>query len=103
MRRPLLAAALAAALTSSLAAQSAPQAGAAVAARREAMTKLEPWVGQWQGTGWTVTGPGGQRNEFTITERVQPKAGGLVLLVEGVGKGKDPASGAEVVAHDALA
>ena len=70
--------------------------------QREAMKKLDSWVGEWEGTGWSMRGPG-QRSEFTVHESVQPKLGGLVLLVQGLGKGKDPATGAETVGHDALA
>jgi hypothetical protein len=66
----------------------------------EAMKKLAPWVGEWKGSGWASTGPG-QRNEFTIVERVQRKLAGSALLVEG--RGTKKADGAEVVVHEALA
>ena len=78
-----------------------PQDPAAV--QLEAMKKLTPWVGQWRGSGWILTWPSRTRQEFTITETVQSKLGGRVLLVEGLGRGKDPASGAEVDTHVTLA
>jgi hypothetical protein len=65
------------------------------------MRKLDAWVGEWTGSGWAFAGPG-QRNEFIITERVQRKIGGAVLLVEGLGKSKT-GGGEERVTHDALA
>lgn len=78
-----------------------PQDPAAV--QLEAMKKLAPWAGQWRGSGWILTWPSRTRQEFTITETVQSKLGGKVLLVEGLGRGKDPASGAEVDTHVTLA
>ncbi len=75
----------------------------AATAQREAMKRLDPWVGQWQGSGWVMDGPSRIRQEFTITETVQSKLGGRALLVEGAGKGKDPKSGAEIDTHNTLA
>ncbi len=76
------------------------QAPAPPKAQIEAMKKLDRWVGQWKGSGWASAGPG-QRNEFTIVEKVQRKLGGSVLLVEG--RGTKKADGAEAVVHEALA
>ena len=70
--------------------------------QKEAMQKLAFWVGEWEGSGWSMHGPG-TRQEFTVHESVQPKLGGILLLVQGLGKSKDPASGKETVGHDALA
>ena len=78
-----------------------PQDPAAV--QREAMQRLDSWAGQWRGSGWILTWPSRTRQEFTITETVQSKLGGRVLLVEGLGRGKDPATGAEVDTHVTLA
>ena len=50
--------------------------------QREAMQKLAHWVGEWEGTGWSMRGPG-QREEFTVSESVQPKLGGMLFLVQG--------------------
>lgn len=49
-----------------------------------AMKPFESWVGEWRGAGWSVNAEG-QRIAFDLTERVQPKAGGTVLLLEGHG------------------
>lgn len=73
----------------------------ALATQREALKKLDSWVGVWKGSGWTRFGAG-NKEEFTITETVQSKLDGLVLLVEGLGKGTD-AAGKELVGHQALA
>jgi hypothetical protein len=70
-------------------------------AEREAMKRFDNWIGTWKGTGWAMIGQGNRR-EFEITETVQSKVGGLALLVEGLGKGKDDA-GKEFVAHNAMA
>jgi hypothetical protein len=62
------------------------------------MKKLGWLVGQWKGAGWMQMGPQG-RKEFTITETIQGKLDGLVLVIEGQGKSK--ADGSTV--HTALA
>jgi hypothetical protein len=51
-------------------------------AQRAEMKKLESLAGQWKGSGWIVQ-QDGKRETFTGTETVQPKLGGLALLVEG--------------------
>jgi hypothetical protein len=56
--------------------------------QRDEMKKLDWLVGQWNGTGWMQLGPQG-RKEFTITETVQGKLDGLVLVIEGNGKSKE--------------
>ena len=70
------------------------------ASQVEAMKKLGEWVGEWKGAGWAAAGLG-ERTEFTITESVQPKIQGSILLVEGLGKGQS-STGEEVVVHQAL-
>lgn len=86
-------------------AQDAPQAGGdqdlLLAEQRQAMARLEPWIGEWEGRGWARSPEG--RTEFTIHESVRPKLGGIALLIEGLGKSIDPESGEQVVSHDALA
>jgi hypothetical protein len=67
----------------------------------EAMKKLHFLVGEWKGEGWTEFAPG-QRRTSPISESVQPKLGGMVLLVEGLGKIKVPGKQEEVVTHNAL-
>lgn len=70
-------------------------------AQSDAMKKLDFLVGQWKGEGWISFGPG-QRRTFTQTETVEPKLGGLLLVVDGLGKSKDAANEGAVV-HNAFA
>jgi hypothetical protein len=56
--------------------------------QRAEMKKLDWLVGQWQGTGWMQMGPQ-VRKEFTITETIEGKLDGLVLVIEGHGKSKE--------------
>jgi hypothetical protein len=70
-------------------------------AQLEAMKKLSFLVGEWEGEGWTEFVPG-QRRTSPIREVVQSKLGGIVLVVEGLGKRKDPGKNEEVVTHNAL-
>jgi hypothetical protein len=71
------------------------------AAQLEAMKKLDWWVGRWKGEGWAEMVPG-QRGTFTITESIQSKVDGLVLLVEGIGKSRIPGKEQEIVVHNAF-
>jgi hypothetical protein len=70
--------------TSVLPAQQQPN----VAAQRQAMKKLEFFVGHWSGTAMVVRGPG-EPLKLTQTEDVQFKLDGLVLLIEGTGHSAD--------------
>jgi hypothetical protein len=65
------------------------------------MKKLDFLIGEWQGEGWTEFVPG-QRRTSPISERVQPRLGGMILLVEGLGKKKVDGKPEEVVVHNAL-
>ena len=76
--------------------QSPPSPAAQVAAMRP----FERWVGEWQGSGWSIAAAG-QRTEFTLTESVRREVGGTVLLVRGRGTTTSP-GGAEEVTHDGL-
>jgi hypothetical protein len=77
------------------------QAGRPSAAHLEAMNKLSFLIGEWKGEGWTEFVPG-QRRTSPITENVQPRLGGAILLVEGLGKAKVPGKQEEVVTHNAV-
>jgi hypothetical protein len=66
------------------------------------MKKLDFLVGQWKGEGWIVLGPG-QRRTFRQTENVQRKLDGLLLSIEGLGKGNVPGKAEEVTVHNAFA
>jgi hypothetical protein len=61
------------------------------------MKKLDFLVGQWEGTGQMQLGPGA-REEARVTEIVQPKLGGAILLIEGIGRTGDD----DRIVHHAL-
>ena len=65
------------------------------------MKRLDFLVGRWQGEGWIVLGRG-ERYAFRQAENVQRKVDGAVLLIEGLGKSKDPVNAGAVV-HNAFA
>jgi hypothetical protein len=68
---------------------------------RAAIEKLAFMVGRWRGDAWMMRGAG-ERVQVTMTETVEPKVGGVVLQVEGVGV-VPGADGAEPrVVHHAL-
>jgi hypothetical protein len=68
--------------------------------RLTSVNQLGLWVGEWQGSGWSVNGSG-ERIEFNLTESVSEKAGRTVLLVEGRGVRADGA-GRGKITHDGL-
>jgi hypothetical protein len=67
--------------------------------QRAELKKLDFLVGTWEGTGWMQIGR--ERKNATIREVVQPKVGGLIYVVEGIGKNKDEKTGEERVIHNA--
>ena len=68
----------------------------------EELGKLDFLVGEWKGEAWIQMGPG-KRENVIQTEKVTRKAGGKVLLVEGLGTKKLEDGSAGEVAHDAIA
>ncbi len=66
------------------------------------MRKLDFLLGAWEGEGWVIFGPG-QRHTAKVRELAQAKAGGAVLLLEGVGKSKLEGKEEEVIVHNAFA
>src|SRR5690349_17745137 len=75
------------------------QAPDASAPTKAAIAKLDFMVGRWQGEAWQQRGP--ERVQTKMTEVVEKKLGGAVLLVEG--RGVVPVAGAEDrVVHHAL-
>lgn len=48
------------------------------------LQKLDFLLGDWQGTGWIEMGPN-QRHTVRQTEKIQLKAGGAVVQIEGLG------------------
>jgi hypothetical protein len=69
------------------------------AAHSSAMRKLYFLIGAWEGEGWIEFGAG-QRRAAKVKESVQSKAGGSVLLIEGLGKAKATGNDAEIVVHN---
>jgi len=57
--------------------------------------------GSWAGEGYIMMGPSNIK-EFVQEEQIIPKAGGIALLVSGMGYRKDAEKFAENVVHDAL-
>lgn len=68
----------------------------------EEMGKLDFLIGEWKGEAWMQMGPG-KRSTVAQTEKVTAKAGGKVLLVEGLGRKKLEDGTIGEVVHDAIA
>jgi len=66
------------------------------------MSKLDWMAGEWKGEASVQMGPG-KPQMVLQTEKITPKAGGKVLLVEGLGRKKLEDGTAGEVAHDAIA
>ena len=85
-------------------ATASPPAGSATAPPTNpaiaAMKRLDFLVGQWEGTGWIQTGR--ERATFRQRETVRYAAGGVVVIVDGLGRSADPARQDQVV-HQAFA
>ncbi len=65
------------------------------------MKKFDWMIGKWQGDGWMEFGPN-QRRTSKVSETVYRKAGGHVVVFEGLGKARVSDGGPEVVVHDAF-
>ncbi|HJQ41214.1 MAG TPA: hypothetical protein VKB93_29090 [Thermoanaerobaculia bacterium] len=65
------------------------------------MKKLAFLEGEWKGEAWYQRGPG-PREHILQREKVTPRIGGNVLLVEGLGHKKLDSGAAGEVVHDAL-
>lgn len=76
----------------------AHQTPSTLSARVTAMKPLEPLVGEWTGTGWSMNQTG-QRTEFELTEKVDRRVSGTALLIEGHGHAKGQPG---VTTHDGL-
>jgi hypothetical protein len=71
------------------------------AANREAMKKLDYLVGKWKGEATVTVGPK-ETKKVNQTEDVQFRLDGVVLLVEGIGRGKLPGKDEEGILFNAL-
>jgi hypothetical protein len=72
-------------------------AGAAVSAAMEPLAWL---VGEWTGEGWNESASG--RSTVLVTERVESRLEGRVLIVEGIGHAKEATESPGEVVHHAL-
>jgi hypothetical protein len=70
-------------------------------ANREAMRKLDYLAGKWKGNASTTLGK--ETKQLTQTEDVQFKLGGVVMAVEGIGRGKLPGKDEEGILFHAYA
>lgn len=70
-------------------------------ASRAAMERLGFMAGRWQGEAWMLRGP--ERVQAQMTEVVEPKLGGAVLQVEGLGVIPAQGGAAARTVHHALA
>jgi len=75
---------------------------AATATAADEMKKLDWWLGEWSGEAWIQMGPG-KPETILQTERVQAKAGGSVIVVDGLGRKKLENGAAGDVVHEAFA
>src|SRR5262245_45131461 len=66
------------------------------------MRKVDLLIGAWEGESCIEFGAG-QRRAAKVKESVQGKAGGSVLLIEGLGKAQTPGKDEEMVVHSAFA
>lgn len=71
-------------------------------ATRAALERLSPMVGRWRGEAWMAR-ERGQRVQTVMTETVERKLGGTVLLIEGLGQAPAEGGGEPRVVHHALA
>jgi hypothetical protein len=67
----------------------------------EAARRLSFLIGDWEGDGWIVLGPG-QRRTFHQRESVRAAAGGTVVVIDGLGTSTDAGREGEIV-HQAFA
>ena len=67
----------------------------------EQMTKLSFLHGRWEGTGTMSRGPGTEQ-AARVVETVQPKLGGAILVVEGIGRIGAAGGADEKVVHHAM-
>jgi hypothetical protein len=70
--------------------------------QREAIKKLDWWVGQWQGEAWSSTGPA-RRDTTMMVETIRKNLDGTIILVEGLGRRKMPHMEEGEIVHNAFA
>lgn len=71
-------------------------------ANKEKMKVFAGWLGHWKGEGSMQQGPGDAR-KTSVDEHIETRLGGTILVIEGVGTTKDPATKQDVIVHHAYA
>lgn len=69
---------------------------------REKMKIFADWKGHWKGEGIMQMGPG-EPKRSTVDEHIEYKLDETILMVEGIGKSKDPSTQKELIVHHAFA
>ena len=67
----------------------------------EKMKVFTNWVGDWQGEGAMQMGPGDPKRT-TVHEQIKFGLGESILVIEGIGRSTDPATGKEIITHHAF-
>ncbi len=61
------------------------------------MKKMDFLIGTWKGKGWIILPSG--RETFTVTESLESKLNGQIVVVDGLGKSKDEKTSKERIVH----
>jgi hypothetical protein len=70
--------------------------------QREAISQLNWLAGQWKGEGFAEYRPG-QRSYVNMTETIEPRLNGTVLLIEGLGRRRLADAPEGEIVHNAMA
>lgn len=68
---------------------------------KEKLSAFSAWAGEWQGEGSMQMGPGPVKKS-NVTEKIEYKLDGTILVVEGIGKSVDATTKQEVISHHAF-
>lgn len=68
---------------------------------QEKLAPFKNWIGEWQGEGAMQMGPGAPKKSL-VTEKIEFKIDGTILMIEGIGREIEAGSGAKKIAHHAL-
>jgi hypothetical protein len=70
--------------------------------QREAIKKLDWWVGQWKGEAWSSMGPG-RRDTTMMVETIRKDLDGTLIMIEGLGRRKMQHVEEGEIVHHAIA
>jgi hypothetical protein len=68
---------------------------------KQKMELFKNWVGQWEGEGTIQRGPQNS-SKSTVTEKIEMKLDGGIVVIEGIGKATDVETKTEKVVHHAF-